>query len=105
MVDDRIVIWHEDQKGLHEMADAIRDGDVPTAGREGMKSILRTAAGVAISVDKNIYCGSFHCRGGHKWVSGQWRLDSINCGAVRDRTDEELAAANRIQQRYLEDNQ
>jgi hypothetical protein len=51
--------------------------------------------------DKNIYCGSYHCRGGHKWVSGQWRLDSINCGAMRHRTAEELAAANKVQHDYL----
>ena len=28
-----------------------------------------------------IYCGSLACKGGHKWVPGQWRLNTIDCGA------------------------
>lgn len=36
------------------------------------------------ATDENIKCGSFHCRGGHKWITnnkGNEQLDFIDCGA------------------------
>jgi hypothetical protein len=44
--------------------------------------------------DKNIYCGSYHCRGGHKWLPGKWCLDTINCGAHREYSAAEMQMLN-----------
>jgi hypothetical protein len=45
--------------------------------------------------DKNIYCGSYHCQGGHKWLPGKWCLDTINCGAHREYSAAEMEMLNK----------
>ena len=48
--------------------------------------------------DKNIYCGATYCSGGHKWLPGQWSLDSINCGAHREYTAAEMAKLDELKE-------